>query len=268
MKKFFYILTTPFRAIAKIRPTIIVFTLCIILFFLYPFMYKQGIQKKIYEKDGVKYVKTSNEDDFYYVGNNDYIDLSYKEFNNDVTKYKIVFLNATTSFDYFYTLSNDGKTFYKVPNPQYDSFRKELLSKGVIIKPSTLLYTDNMLKNNIMTGKMLILLLGIVIFVYIIIGIARRYTICKSVMGYATSKSIIYAILSYVFGQYISKSDNEYDSSQDTNKDKKKQITFNDIVGLNEVKKDMKSLVDFIQNKEKYLEAGAKLPKGIIFYGR
>lgn len=43
--------------------------------------------------------------------------------------------------------------------------------------------------------------------------------------------------------------------------------TFNDIAGLREVKKDMKCLVDFLVNKEKYVSAGAKLPKGVILYG-
>lgn len=43
--------------------------------------------------------------------------------------------------------------------------------------------------------------------------------------------------------------------------------TFDDIAGLTEVKKDMKCLVDFLVNKEKYSNAGAKLPKGVILYG-
>lgn len=43
--------------------------------------------------------------------------------------------------------------------------------------------------------------------------------------------------------------------------------TFDNIAGLTEVKKDMKCLVDFLVNKEKYLSAGAKLPKGVILYG-
>ena len=43
--------------------------------------------------------------------------------------------------------------------------------------------------------------------------------------------------------------------------------TFKDIAGLKEVKKDISCLVDFLTNREKYEEAGAKLPRGIIFYG-
>lgn len=42
---------------------------------------------------------------------------------------------------------------------------------------------------------------------------------------------------------------------------------FSDVAGLREVKKDVKCLVDFIKNKEKYTAAGAKLPKGVILYG-
>ena len=43
--------------------------------------------------------------------------------------------------------------------------------------------------------------------------------------------------------------------------------TFEDIAGLKEVKRDMKCIVDFLVNKEKYTDAGAKLPKGVILYG-
>lgn len=43
--------------------------------------------------------------------------------------------------------------------------------------------------------------------------------------------------------------------------------TFKDVAGLHEVKKDVQCLVDFIKNKPKYLQAGAELPRGIVFYG-
>lgn len=43
--------------------------------------------------------------------------------------------------------------------------------------------------------------------------------------------------------------------------------SFDDIAGLREVKKDVKCIVDFLINKDKYLEAGATLPRGVILYG-
>ena len=43
--------------------------------------------------------------------------------------------------------------------------------------------------------------------------------------------------------------------------------TFQDVAGLKQVKQDMVLLVDFLKNPAKYHEAGAKMPKGVIFYG-
>ena len=57
------------------------------------------------------------------------------------------------------------------------------------------------------------------------------------------------------------------DHFEDVNENNENKKYFNDIAGLKEVKKDVKCLVDFIKNKEKYIEAGAKLPKGVILYG-
>ena len=44
-------------------------------------------------------------------------------------------------------------------------------------------------------------------------------------------------------------------------------VTFNDIAGLEPIKKDMEQLVDFIKNPKKYTDKGAKLPKGAILHG-
>ena len=42
---------------------------------------------------------------------------------------------------------------------------------------------------------------------------------------------------------------------------------FSDVVGLSEVKRDVECLVDFLKNREKYEDAGAKLPRGVVLYG-
>lgn len=47
----------------------------------------------------------------------------------------------------------------------------------------------------------------------------------------------------------------------------KNKISFDDIAGCEEVKKDLKLTVDFLKNPKKYTDLGARLPKGIIFYG-
>lgn len=47
----------------------------------------------------------------------------------------------------------------------------------------------------------------------------------------------------------------------------KPSVTFENIAGLKQVKKDMSQIVDFLKNPNKFTEKGAKLPKGVILYG-
>lgn len=54
------------------------------------------------------------------------------------------------------------------------------------------------------------------------------------------------------------------DNSNDNNKPR---VSFNDVAGLDEIKEELKEIIDFINNSEKYIKMGAKIPKGILFYG-
>ena len=47
----------------------------------------------------------------------------------------------------------------------------------------------------------------------------------------------------------------------------KPKTKLEDVKGLKEVKEDIQLLVDFLKNPTKFKERGAKLPKGVIFYG-
>lgn len=47
----------------------------------------------------------------------------------------------------------------------------------------------------------------------------------------------------------------------------KSNVRFSDIAANKESKKDMENLVNFLKNPQKYTDAGATLPKGVIFYG-
>lgn len=45
------------------------------------------------------------------------------------------------------------------------------------------------------------------------------------------------------------------------------KVTFEDIAGNEESKEDMKFLVEFLKDPSRYIEMGAKFPKGVILYG-
>lgn len=49
--------------------------------------------------------------------------------------------------------------------------------------------------------------------------------------------------------------------------DKKKRITFKDIAGSVEAKKELEEVVDFLKQPKKFLDMGAKIPKGVLLLG-
>lgn len=49
--------------------------------------------------------------------------------------------------------------------------------------------------------------------------------------------------------------------------DEGKKITFNDVAGLDEEKEELEEIVDFLKNPKKYIELGARIPKGVLLVG-
>ncbi|MCK9393394.1 MAG: ATP-dependent zinc metalloprotease FtsH [Candidatus Paceibacterota bacterium] len=47
----------------------------------------------------------------------------------------------------------------------------------------------------------------------------------------------------------------------------KEKITFKDVAGLKEEKEELKEIVDFLKNPDKYLKMGARIPKGVLLVG-
>ena len=46
-----------------------------------------------------------------------------------------------------------------------------------------------------------------------------------------------------------------------------RKMTFADVAGLSEEKEDLEEIVDFLRNPKKYIEVGARIPKGVILEG-
>ncbi len=50
-------------------------------------------------------------------------------------------------------------------------------------------------------------------------------------------------------------------------REEKTDVDFNDVAGMKEVKVEVKEIVDFLKNPDKYTKLGAKIPKGLILIG-
>ncbi len=49
--------------------------------------------------------------------------------------------------------------------------------------------------------------------------------------------------------------------------DKKQRVTFKDVAGAKEAKEELAEIVDFLKNPRKFLDIGARIPKGILLMG-
>ena len=47
----------------------------------------------------------------------------------------------------------------------------------------------------------------------------------------------------------------------------KNKVTFNDVAGLKEAKQELMEVVDFLKNPKKYLDMGARIPRGVLLLG-
>jgi cell division protease FtsH len=49
--------------------------------------------------------------------------------------------------------------------------------------------------------------------------------------------------------------------------DKKEKVTFKDVAGVKEAKEELREIVDFLKSPQKFLDIGARIPKGVLLMG-
>lgn len=60
---------------------------------------------------------------------------------------------------------------------------------------------------------------------------------------------------------------NPMNNKLEFNKEIKTNVTFDDVAGVDEVKEEVKEIIDFLKQPSKFTSSGAKIPKGCILYG-
>ena len=180
-------------------------------------------------------------------------DIEYSDFLNLATSGQIDHLYYELSEDYMY--STGGSSVYRTVNPHYDEFRKDMLDMGLTVEPLGKAVTpeDAELAASKVVSRVVFLFIVIAAIWFFVFMMSRRGNDHMTIIR-GTAKSGVGTALG---------SSTSSDSKSLSN-DKK---NFNDIIGLEEVKYDLRTIVDFMKNPQKYSDAGAKLPRGIILYG-
>lgn len=157
--------------------------------------------------------------------------IAYDIFLKDIEEGKIEKIYLTDS-DKIKISYGDGSTFV-TDNPRKDSFKEELLLKGVMVEE-----IDDRLQ--LARGIGVLAIIGIILYIIL--------------FGKKSAKL------------QMQKGANKF-SSVDQNPVDGIDIVFDDIAGNEEAKESVRDLVDFINNPKKYTRYGARLPRGVIFYG-
>lgn len=127
-------------------------------------------------------------------------------------------------------ITDNNNNNYYTSNPKYPEFKKDYLEKGIKITENTTTM------DSIMDAIYKLLMIG---FVLAMIAYISRGT----------------------GGVFINNNNKELDEGKIPN------IKFDDISGLEDVKKDLKLAVEYLKNPQDFTNVGAKMPTGMIFYG-
>lgn len=190
-------------------------------------------------------------------------EMSYNDYDVEFRDGKINTIYYTANSEYVFVQDADG--LKKMRNLVGDDFEQKVFKKGITLKPVAELATAESVEQKRKANYNLYCFAFWAFYITVILVCwSKRKEEYNELFEEVGNKLHIYRVkadASTPANTHV-KSGTIKDSSVEV-PDK----TFDDIAGLYEVKKDIKCVVDFVKNKDKYIEAGAKLPKGIILYG-
>lgn len=126
-----------------------------------------------------------------------------------------------------FTFYDKDEKPYSTENPKYEDFKKDMLEKGIEVKET---------------------------------GGLSNYETPIMVIVQLAMYGVFFVLLFKTSGIGAGLSDKK-------EKDAKSDVKFSDVAGLEEVKEDLMTVVDFLKNPDEYKEAGAEIPKGVLLYG-
>ncbi|MFC1710496.1 ATP-dependent zinc metalloprotease FtsH, partial [Patescibacteria group bacterium] len=138
-------------------------------------------------------------------------------------------------------LTYEGEVIKTSTKEEGEAFAELLVKEG--IEPSSINYTVEDLSITKIVGEIFAILLPLGLFAVLFFFILRSQNKgAQDVFSFGRSKAKLFA-------------------------KGKQDITFGDVAGVEDAKKELEEIVDFLKNPAKYRRIGARTPKGVILFG-
>ena len=169
--------------------------------------------------------------------------INYSEMVSAIKQEKIKKIKIASDKTYVRYIYNDKNARTNIPNDQV--FLTEISDKikdGFVIEQEELTFVDKVVQNTVVILPTAIVIILVISWINMA-SIRARQEMPDKDMAIGRSKA-----------RLIEEDENT--------------VRFDNVAGIEEEKGELKEIVDFLKNPQKYIEMGARIPKGVLLVGR
>lgn len=177
------------------------------------------------------------------LSNNIEINVNYTEMVSAIKQEKVKKIRISSDKTYVRYTYNDKNSKTNIPNDQV--FLTEVSDKikdGLVVEQEESNILDKSMQNTIIILPTAIVIILVISWINMA-SIRARQEMPDKDMAIGRSKA-----------RLIDEDENN--------------IRFDNVAGIEEEKGELKEIVDFLKNPQKYIEMGARIPKGVLLVGR
>ena len=171
------------------------------------------------------------------------ININYSEMISAIKQEKVKNMKISADKTYVKYVYNDKNARTNIPNDQV--FLTEISDKikdGFVIEQEELTFVDKVVQNTVVILPTAIVIILVISWINMASIRARQEMPDKDIaIGRSKARLI----------------------EEDEN-----TVRFDNVAGIEEEKGELKEIVDFLKNPQKYIEMGARIPKGVLLVGR
>ena len=171
------------------------------------------------------------------------ININYSEMISAIKQEKVKKMKISADKTYVKYVYNDKNAKTNIPNDQvFLTEVSEKIKDGFVIEQEELTFVDKVVQNTVVILPTAIVIILVISWINMASIRARQEMPDKDI---AIGKSKARLI------------------EEDEN-----TVRFDNVAGIEEEKGELKEIVDFLKNPQKYIEMGARIPKGVLLVGR